>query len=195
MIPTAARKPSWILFLIGLLALIATGCTSPSEPQTLPYGGDSSNDGSEETSDDNEPVTGTAVGQEAPDFSLVDLSGTTMTLSDYRGQPVLLYFWATYCSYCAQQNPSIQAYYEQYGENLQVLTVDLGDTVPAIQSYMTSNELDFPVLLGTSSWQTLYHVYSVPNAVVLDAEGIVQFNDHPGYLSDTLLLQLMATPE
>lgn len=55
------------------------------------------------------------VGDPAPDFSLPDLDGNVVSLSNYRGRAVLLNFWATWCHYCIEEFPLIQAYAESYG--------------------------------------------------------------------------------
>src|SRR4030066_2070391 len=72
----------------------------------------------------------------APDFSLQTLSGETVSLSDFRGKPVVLLFWQINCAACQFQMPFTQALYdEQSNETITVLTINVGDTASAAQNY------------------------------------------------------------
>ena len=174
---------SLLMAIFGASLLI--GCSSPGEPEELVYGGNTQ-------SGDEDPyvpqvASGVDVGDEAPDFTLADTYGDDVVLSSLRGKPVLLYFWATGCPYCEDQHPRIQDFHETYGDSIAVISVNIGDDPQLINAYMADHELTFPCLVATSGMQADYEASSVPHAVVLDAEGLVTFNDHPGYLTENAL--------
>jgi peroxiredoxin len=89
-------------------------------------------------------------GQTAPDFALRDLDGRTVRLSDYRGQVVLINFWATWCVPCAAELPHLQRLYEQHqGEGLVILAISMDgpESVAAVGPQVRQYGLTFPVLL------------------------------------------------
>ena len=182
-----------LLTLLALLALLAGGCSESTAPDQRPtYGGDTS----DQDGDDEEIIyTGTNVGMQAPDFTLTDSHLVEHTLSDYRGQTVILYFWASYCPYCLEQNDRMQTWHTQYTPDVVVLSVNLGDSDTVINAYLAENELTYPALMCLGNVQSTYHVYSVPTALVLDPDGIVQFNGHPGYIEDEMIATLAAAQD
>lgn len=179
------RKIQFSLLLAIFGAFLLIGCSSPGEPEELVYGGNTQ-------SDDDDPYvpvvsTGVDIGDEAPDFTLADTYGDDVVLSSLRGKAVLLYFWATGCPYCEDQHPRIQDFHETYGASLTVISVNIGDDPQLINAYMADHELTFPCLVATPGMQSDYEANSVPHAVVLDVEGLVTFNEHPGYLTENSL--------
>jgi len=170
------------------LSILVVGCSTPGEPTDLTYGSNSQPD-----DDDNDPIqpvitTGVNVGNEAPEFTLADTYGDNVVLSELRGKPVLLFFWATGCVYCEEQYPRIQGFHESYADSLTVLSINLGDDPQLINAFMADRGLTFPCLVGTSDMQSAYEITGVPHALVLDDEGLVSFNNHPGYLTEATLM-------
>lgn len=89
-----------------------------------------------------------SVGDEAPDFTLKNLDGEEVSLSDFKGQPVLINFWATWCGPCRIEMPIIEAMYQKYGdEGFVVLAVDVQESITVVQSFVDSMGLTFPILL------------------------------------------------
>jgi peroxiredoxin len=112
----------------------------------------------------------------APDFTLQTMSGETVSLSDFRGKPVVLTFWKINCPACQLQIPYIQAVYDEWpNETIAVLTINVGDSIPAIQNYVTSQKLTFPVMIdpGGSVAKT-YGIPGVPMTLLIDADGILK---------------------
>jgi peroxiredoxin len=112
----------------------------------------------------------------APDFTLQTMSGEIVSLSDFRGKPVMLTFWKINCPACQLQIPYIQAGYDEWpSETIAVLTINVGDSIPAIQNYVTSQKLTFPVLLdpGGSIAKT-YGIPGVPTTFLIDSDGILK---------------------
>jgi peroxiredoxin/outer membrane lipoprotein-sorting protein len=117
------------------------------------------------------------VGKQAYDFSLSNLNGNNVALSDYRGKVVLIDFWATWCAPCRKAHPHIQALYDQYkDEGLVVLGINNESKQKAAQ-YMEENGYTFPTLLDLDrSVQAQYQVSAIPNVFVIDRNGNVAAN-------------------
>lgn len=94
---------------------------------------------------------GTAPGvQAAPDFTLTDLDGRTVRLSDHRGKVVVINFWATWCVPCAAELPHLQRLYAKYrDQGLEILAISMDgpESVAAVGPQVRQYGLTFPVLL------------------------------------------------
>ena len=179
------RNLTVLIILMLSVSILATGCSTPSEPVELTYGGNSQPE--EDPTEPPPPTIGLGLGDVAPDFTLPDSYGDDVALSSLRGGPVLLFFWATGCVYCEEQYPRMQAFHEDYADSLTVMAINLDDDPQLINAYLGDRGLTFPCLVASGDLQQTYDVYSVPHALLLDDEGIVTFNNHPGYLSEVAL--------
>jgi peroxiredoxin len=120
----------------------------------------------------------------APDFTLKSQSGENVRLSDFRGQVVLLNFWASWCGPCRQEMPILDAInkkYEALGFTVLGINVDL-KSEKAI-NYLKDTPVNFPVLYDpTSKVSELYSVSAMPSTAIIDRDGNVRFI-HAGYKS------------
>lgn len=112
----------------------------------------------------------------APDFTMTTSEGKTLHLSDFKGRPVLLNFWASWCGPCASEMPAIQAAYEQYGDQIQFVAVNMtgmgGETETSALSLIQQNNYTFPVYFDVdSSAAVAFGVTSIPQTYLIDAEG------------------------
>lgn len=82
------------------------------------------------------------------DFVVKDMNGTTVRLADYRGRPVILNFWATWCGPCRMEIPELIALTDQYKQRLTVLGVSVDDQPDALKKFAAENHLNYPVLVG-----------------------------------------------
>lgn len=116
------------------------------------------------------------VGNPAPDFQLQDIAGQTIALSSLRGNPVILNFWASWCSPCRHEMPFIQQIYEDWqSEGVILLSINLRETYSVATQFMESNELSFPVLFDTDGSVGLdYKVSGIPTTFFIDRDGIIQ---------------------
>jgi peroxiredoxin len=118
-----------------------------------------------------------AVGQQAPDFVAQDAHGTTFTLQDYRGRPVLLNFWATWCAPCRLELPELQAMYEAHKEKgLVILAVnqDEAGQKDVVRAYVATQGFTFPALLDPQgSVAADYQVILLPSTIFIDVNGAV----------------------
>ena len=117
-----------------------------------------------------------AVGYLAPDFSLRNLKGNYESLDSFRGQVVVLNFWATWCAPCRVEMPSFEKLYRRYrSEGVAVLAVTLDKNAgPKIKSFVDEYELSFPILLDEQGEvERLYPSMTIPFTYVIDSEGRV----------------------
>jgi peroxiredoxin len=130
-------------------------------------------------------------GEEAPDFSVYNLAGEPVHLSDYRGKVVLLNVWATWCAPCRQEMPSLERLYHEVremprGEDFEILAVSvdatsetpdaLGRGVEAgdLEAFARELGLTFPIVHDTPGrLQTLYQTTGVPESFVVDRNGVI----------------------
>lgn len=87
----------------------------------------------------------------APDFTMTDADGATLTLADFKGKPVLLNFWASWCGPCASEMPDIQSAWEEHGNDVEFVIVNMtdmnGETEQSGQGLPRREQLHVPVLL------------------------------------------------
>ncbi|QHJ70923.1 thiol-disulfide oxidoreductase ResA [Planococcus halotolerans] len=116
-----------------------------------------------------------SIGDDAPDFQLINLEGETVKLSDYRGQGVLLNFWATYCPPCKKEMPYMQNQYELFKEKgVTILAVNVAEPQPVVEKFVGEYGLTFPVLLDLNQeTMDLYDVAAIPVSFLIDENGKV----------------------
>lgn len=123
-----------------------------------------------------------AIGSVAPDFTLRSQDGKNLKLSEYRGQVVLINFWATWCAPCRQELPLLNRLHEQYGKaGFTLLGVNVDDQPQAALDMARQLKLGFPVLLDSKKQVTRrYDVDSMPSTLLIDRDGKVR-SIHRGY--------------
>lgn len=143
-----------------------------SEPTTAPgtASENSTGEGSTDTStDENAPFP-------APDFTVYDREGNTVRLSDFRGKPVVLNFWASWCGPCKKEMPDFEEIYKEYGEDIHFVMVNLTDgaqeTMKTATTFLDGSGYTFPVYYDkdTDAAYT-YQVYGIPVTYFINAEG------------------------
>ena len=125
-------------------------------------------------------------GQPAPDFALKSSTGQNLRLSEYRGDVVMINFWATWCGPCRQEMPLLDELYARYqrvGFNL--LGVNIDDDSRRAMQMIDELGVSFPVLFDArKEVSELYEVEAMPVTILVDREGTVRYVHHgykPGY--------------
>jgi len=118
------------------------------------------------------------VGRPAPDFTLSTLDGAEVTLSDLRGKPVLINFWASWCPPCRLEMPELIRIYEAHkDEDFVILGVDLTfqDAIADVEAFVEEFNMTFPVLLDkTGEVGRSYRLLGIPMSVFIDRQGIIR---------------------
>lgn len=132
------------------------------------------------SADGAERTVGTDEGDAAPDFLLQTLDGGTLRLSDLRGSPVLVNFWASWCTPCRQEMPEIvRAYNARRDEGLVVVGVNLQENTGQVRSFAEDFGMEFPVVIDRTGqvaegWRIGGPIEGIPSSYFLDASGVVR---------------------
>lgn len=120
-------------------------------------------------------LTAVHYGTPPPDFPVRTTQGT-QRLSDLRGKPVVINFWASWCPPCTDELPYFERLAQTYGDRVTIVTVDWNEQPGVAESYLRSHDLHLPLV--TDEQSRIYRAYSlseVPDTVVLDAQGNVSY--------------------
>ena len=125
-------------------------------------------------------------GQKAPDFALKSSTGENLRLSEYRGEVVMINFWATWCGPCRQEMPLLDELYTRYERvGFSLLGVNIDDDSRRAMQMVEDLGVSFPVLFDArKEVSKLYEVEAMPVTVLVDREGNVRYVHHgykPGY--------------
>ena len=113
----------------------------------------------------------------APGFTVYDSDGNAVTLESLRGKPVIINFWATWCGYCVMEMPDFQAAYEEFGDRIHFMMINVTDgyqeTEATARAFVAGKGFTFPVYYDLDlSAAGAYGVDSMPITYVIDAEGM-----------------------
>ena len=131
-------------------------------------------------------------GDRAPDFVLPDAAGNMVSLASFRGKPVVLHFWATWCPYCRKLQPGLDALQTRFGESgLVVVGVSFREKDGAEpQGVLDRRGHRFRTLLEGDDVASLYDVRGTPTTFFIDREGRVLGMTHTSDPEDPLLTEL-----
>lgn len=128
--------------------------------------------------------TAAVVQGEAPDFTLKSNSGKNLRLSEYRGQVVLINFWAAWCGPCRQEMPvldELHSNYEQLG--FSVLGVNVDEDAAKADKLLRDIPVTFPVLYDSDNKiSELFNIDAMPTTILVDRDGNMRYL-HRGYKS------------
>lgn len=121
------------------------------------------------------PAPAPIVGSPAPDFSLANLKGQSITLSELKGKPVLINFWATWCGPCRVEMPAIQTAFEAHkGEGFTVLAVDADEPLADVEKFFSDLNLTFEALLDPDLVvNDQYRIMAYPSSFFVGRDGAI----------------------
>ena len=127
----------------------------------------------------------------APDFTVYDLEGNEVHLSDYFGKPIIVNFWASWCGPCKMEMPDFDAAYATYKDDIIFLMVNMTDgsreTVEVASAFITDSGYSFPVYYDTDySAAITYSVSSLPTSYFLNEKGELVAHAKGAIDADTL---------
>ncbi len=132
------------------------------------------------------------IGAVAPDFEAVDLNRKIVKLSDFRGKPVWINFWASWCPPCRAETPEVEAaYQEKQGDGVVLLGVSVGEEAAAVKPYVEQSGITYTVLLDPDETVAgRYRVNGLPTHLFVDRDGVVQVIQVGGMSKSAILKRL-----
>lgn len=194
------------IFLILLIVMmIATACSSTEEnvvdndkaPESIMFDSGEEVIGEKDKNESQDllgkPIGDIGIGLESPDFTLTNLNGEEVALSDYRGKIVIVNFWATWCHWCDLEMPDLNKIHVE-NEDLVVLAVNVMENEDTVRQYIEDGSYEFEVVLDTDGKiASDYLVNGLPNSYFVDRDGILQYikvgiisNDELLYVVDAI---------
>lgn len=146
------------VFLIGAALIILLSANSDKVAQTEAY-----------------LIPPAAASYPAPNLTLTDLQGKTVSLGDYIGQVVLVNNWATWCPPCLAEIPELQAYYNAHADDGFVLIgIEAGEPVAEVAAFVEAHSLTYPIWPDpTTSAVSAFRNGSLPSSYVIDKDGMI----------------------
>jgi peroxiredoxin len=121
-----------------------------------------------------EAKVGIQIGDIAPDFELPRTDGGTVRLSDLRGKPVFINFMTTWCPPCQKELPAVQQIYEDYGKEVEVLVLSVGEPRSDIDAFFASGGYTFQILFDTDDvLYADYRIDFIPQSFFINANGVI----------------------
>jgi len=141
-----------VLMLILASLLLVAGCATESETQE------------------------SQIGNPAPEFNLLGLDGDYTSLNSFMGEPVLLYFWATWCESCRTEMSYFQQIYDEWTDKgLVLLTINVGESLAIAEDFAEETGITMPVLVDHSMvTHKRYQITGMPTTYLIDKDGIIK---------------------
>ncbi|HLH24523.1 MAG TPA: TlpA disulfide reductase family protein [Chloroflexota bacterium] len=116
------------------------------------------------------------LGSPAPDFTLQTVDGTSVQLAQFKGKPVWINFWATWCVPCREEMPAMQELYDQYrDQGLVILAVNMEEDAPTVRRWIESGGYTFTFVLDDQGQQVKrYNVTAAPTSYFVGRDGIIR---------------------
>ena len=182
----------WILMTIVILVGISIAYAklrpkvlATKQPTQTTKQSDSSNTSSSNDKSDEKQIV--------PDFTLKDLKGNNVKLSDYRGKIVILNFWAVWCKYCKQEMPDLNELNKtlKKDNNIVILEVDVQEDINTVKNYLKENKISMNVVLDSDGAVTEeYGITGFPTTFIVNKDGSL-YTYIPGLTDKETLLGII----
>ncbi len=124
-----------------------------------------------------EPGEAQEAAEPAPEFTLPDLAGNPVRLSDFRGRTVLIDFWATWCIPCEIQVPALNEFWRDHRDGGEVVVLGVAvdvDGAEVVAPWIEERGVEYPILLGDDSLRMDYGLPGIPALVVVAPDGTIR---------------------
>ena len=181
--PTVAeRKPSKLAVFIAMAAVaiaILIVMLAPGSDTAPPVTASKGNlTGSPNSAEEDAAADAKAAGKAAPlDFTLKDMNGVDVKLASFKGKPIIVNFWATWCGPCRAEIPSLVELQTQYGaegKDIVILGISVDDPIEKLKPYAAQMKMNYPVLVGNGRddvQDAFGPLWGIPVTVFIDREG------------------------
>lgn len=121
----------------------------------------------------------------APAFSLPENGGNIVSLEQYRGQLVVINFWAAWCPHCVEEIPMFDVFFKKYhDQGLEILAINIDDSAASIATFVAEHQVSFPVLQDDKGQAIRYYgVFALPTTFFINRDGQIVAN-HTGLLTE-----------
>ena len=136
------------------------------------------------------------VGKKAIDFNVKDLNGNDLSLEKYRGNVILLDFWAVWCGPCIAEMPNVKQVYEKYKEaNFQIIGISLDQSRDKLMGYLEKEGITWPQFFDGNGWKNqvaqMYGINAIPHMYLIDGEGVIRKSDVRGHALEPAVAELI----
>ena len=136
------------------------------------------------------------VGKKAIDFNVKDLDGNDLSLEKYRGNVILLDFWAVWCGPCIAEMPNVKGVYEKYKDaNFQIIGISLDRSRDTLVGYLEKEGITWPQFFDENGWQNrvaqMYGINAIPHMYLIDGEGVVRKSGVRGHALEPAVAELV----
>ena len=136
------------------------------------------------------------VGKKALDFNVKDLDGNDLSLEKYRGNVILLDFWAVWCKPCIAEMPNVKAVYEKYKDNnFQIIGISLDDRRDKLVGYLEKEGITWPQFFDGNGWKNqvaeMYGISAIPHMYLIDGDGVIRKSGVRGHALEPAVAELV----
>ena len=136
------------------------------------------------------------VGKKALDFNVKDLDGNDLSLEKYRGNVILLDFWAVWCGPCIAEMPNVKQVYEKYKDNnFQIIGISLDENRNTLVGYLEKEGIAWPQFFDGSGWKNqvaqMYGISAIPHMYLIDGEGMIRKSGVRGHALEPAVAELV----
>ena len=133
------------------------------------------------------------IDKKAIDFQVADLNGEPLSLEKYRGQIILLDFWATWCPPCIAEMPFVKNTYQKYkNQNFEIIGISLDNELNQLTTYLEKEDITWPQYYDNGGQiSNLYQVQAIPTTYLIDSKGIIRYANLRGNALENAVRQLL----